>query len=75
LGEVTSEIREVTSEVEEEIGRLELTKVILEVEEEMQMARKKATFDLKIKKIKMFNFEVQKNKILYLLKIFKDLSS
>lgn len=75
MGEVTSEIREVTSEVEEEIGRLELTKVILEVEEEMQMARKKATFDLKIKKIKMFNFEVQENKILYLLKIFKDLSS
>jgi len=59
LGEVTSEIREVTSEVEEE----------------MQMARKKATFDLKIKKIKMFKFEVQENKILYLLKIFKDLSS
>jgi len=59
LGEVTSEIREVTSEVEEE----------------MLMARKKATFDLKIKKIKMFKFEVQENKILYLLKIFKDLSS
>jgi len=59
LGEVTSEIREVTSEVEEE----------------MQMARKKATFDLKIKKIKIFKFEVQENKILYLLKIFKDLSS
>jgi len=59
LGEVTSEIREVTSEVEEE----------------MQMARKKATFDIKIKKIKMFKFEVQENKILYLLKIFKDLSS
>jgi len=59
LGEVTSEIRQVTSEVEEE----------------MQMARKKATFDIKIKKIKMFKFEVQENKILYLLKIFKDLSS
>jgi len=74
LGEVTSEIREVTSEVEEEIGRSETTKLILEVEE-VQTARKKATFDLKIKKIKMFKFEVQENKILYLLKIFKDLSS